>query len=255
MNRNKFLQLLFEPGELTCFATTPYDTALSAQPAENSEFFSINAMQNSRADANVISYRNFLIELDSVPLQQQIALVTAKIPVSTIVFSGSKSYHFIVSLQTPLASEAEYRKVWRGLFEAIPEADKSTKNPSRLSRLPGTIRASTGLMQTLEYVGSRVALAELPKPSNYHTQPETPAANIVFVTQQLNTVLAQGVDNYIEAHFGGRNQFFYWLGKRLSELGQSKEQKKLIVEKFYARLVNKRNFGIVEAFSAARVKF
>lgn len=255
MNQSKFLQKLFEPGEQTCFAADPFATGLATLPDPSAVYFSINAMHTSRADANVLCYRNFLLELDSVPLKEQIALVTAKLPVTSIVFSGGKSYHFIISLREPVTTEAEYRRVWRGLHETVPEADKSTKNPSRLSRLPGVVRPDTGLLQELIYLGDRIALAELPKAKPYNNITSSPAQNIVFVTQQLHQALEQGIDNYIEGHFSGRNQFFYWLGKRLQELGQTREQKKATVDKFYQRMQQKRGFSIREAYSAARVKF
>lgn len=251
----RLLKLLLEPGEQTCFAPTPWGTQIYAGPHPEDLFFSINAMQpeSSRADANVISYRNFLLELDSVPLKDQIALVRSKLPVTSIVYSGGKSYHFIISLRVPLSNEADYRRVVRGLMEAVPEADRTTKNPSRLSRLPGVLRPDTGLMQDLVYLGERVSLEKLPKPTEYR-EPRPQPTNVVFVTQQLLDVLEIGVDNTIANRFGGRNQFFYWLGKRAQELGHTREQKRALVDKFYARLESKKGFSVMEAYSAARVK-
>lgn len=253
-NQQKFLSKLFEAGERTCYAPDAFETAIWPAPTSQDLFFCINALSGPRADANVASYRNFLLELDNIPLPEQIDLVTKRLPVTSIVFSGGKSYHFIVSLLEPVQTEADYRRVWRGLYEAVPEADKSTKNPSRFSRLPGVLRPDTGLYQELVYLGDRIPLAKLPTPAPYR-EPKPAANNILFVTQQLNDALAMGVDNYIEGHFSGRNQFFYWLGKRLSELGHSRTQKKEFVEKFYNRLSNKSGFSITEAYAASRVKF
>lgn len=254
LTREKFLQLLFEPGELTCFTSTPYGTEIKASPGNDDVFFSVNAMHTSRADANVTSYRNFLLELDSIPLAQQIQLVMTRLPISAITFSGGKSYHFIISLKDPLTDEAAYRRVVRGLMEAVPEADKSTKNPSRLSRLPNALRPDTGLLQELVYLGSRVDLEDLPEPAPYH-EPKAEPTSTIYVKKQMLDVLATGVDNYIAGHFSGRNQFFYWLGKRCSELGHTREQKKKVVDDFYARMDNKKGFSIREAYAAARVKF
>lgn len=250
----RFLATLFKPGEQTCFATHPYDVQIASKPAESSLWFSINPLRANRSDANVVSYRNFLLELDSVPLNQQIELVRSKIPVTSIVYSGSKSYHFIISLQEDLPDKAAYRRVIRGLMEAIPEADKSTKNPSRLSRLPFRLRPETNLLQELVYLGSPIPLAKLPEPAPYH-EPKPPAQNVQYVSSQLLEVLHTGVDNYIAAHFSGRNQFFYWLGKRCSELGHTRPEKQKIVDKYYDRLDNKRGFTKAEAYAAARVKF
>lgn len=254
MNREKFLKTLFDPGQQTCYSKDAYGVLLKPSPEDGDVYFSINAMHTSRADANVVCYRNFLLELDSVPLAQQIELVTSRLPVTAITFSGGKSYHFILSLTEPVQTETDYRRIIRGLMEAVPEADRSTKNPSRLSRLPNAVRPDTGLLQELVYLGNRIPLAELPKASPYHEPKELPK-DIVYVTAQLNEVLYQGVDNYIAGHFSGRNQFFYWLGRRLSELGKNKDEKKLLVDKYYEKMENKRNFGIREAYAAARVKF
>ena len=254
VDRKKFLSRLFEPTEQTCFTSNPYGVEVKASPAADDVFFSINAMHTSRADANVTCFRNFLLELDSVPLEKQIALVTSRLPVTAITFSGGKSYHFIISLIEPVSTEADYRRVVRGLMEAVPEADRATKNPSRLSRLPMAVRPDTGLLQELVYLGNRVALDELPEPAPYH-EPKAEAVNISFVKGQLLSALHAGVDNYIAGHFSGRNQFFYWLGRRASELGQTREQKKKLVDDFYAKLDNKKGFSIREAYAAARVKF
>lgn len=254
LTQERFLQLLFESGELTCFSSSPYGTEIKNAPDQTDVFFSINPMHTSRADSNVTSYRNFLLEIDSIPLNQQIQLVTSKLPVSAITFSGGKSYHFIISLKEPLTNESDYRRAVRGLMEAVPEADKSTKNPSRLSRLPNVIRPDTGLLQELVYLGNRVDIAKLPEPAPYHEPKETPK-NIKYVESQLLSVLEMGVDLYIDLHFSGRNQFFYWLGKRCSELNHSREQKKSIVDMFYVKLDNKKGFSVREAYAAARVKF
>lgn len=253
VTQQKFLKLLFEPGEATCFASSPYDTQLALEPTSSTLWFSINPLHTSRADANVTAYRNFLIEIDSMPLKEQIAYVTSRLPVSSIVYSGSKSYHFIISLQTPLQIYSEYIRQAKAILDAVPEADKSTKNPSRLSRLPGVLRPDTKLLQELLYLGQRVPISALPQP--VVEQAKSQAADKLFVTSQLIAVLEQGVDNYIANKFSGRNQFFYWLGKRCSELGQTKAEKRAIVDKFYERLNNKQSFSKMEAYSAARVKY
>lgn len=254
MSREAFLHKLFDVGQQTCFASNPYGTDIKAEPSDGDVFFSINSMHTSRADDNVTCYRNFLLELDSVPLEQQIALVTSRLPVTAITFSGGKSYHFIISLKEPAADETAYRRIIRGLMETVPEADRSTKNPSRLSRLPGSLRPDTGLLQELVYLGDRIKLSELPQPAPYH-EPKVEAKSIVYVKGQLLNVLNQGVDNYIAGNFGGRNQFFYWLGRRSSELGHTKAEKKILVDTFYNKLENKKGFSIREAYAAARVKF
>jgi len=105
------------------------------------------------------------------------------------------------------------------------------------------------------YLGPRINAGDLPKfPQSPHAVEQSRPKNVLFVTQQIREAQELGVDNFIALHFSGRNQFFFWLGKRCSELGQTREQKKRMVESFYNKLQNKRGFSIVEAFAAARVK-
>jgi len=255
MTQQQFLNLLFEPEEQTCFAADPYGITIAKQPLPEHIFFSINAMHTSRKDDNVQSYRNILLELDKVPLEQQVALVTAKLPVSAITYSGNKSYHFIISLLEPMANRTAYDRVVRALMTAIPEADPSTKNPSRLSRLPGVFRPDTGRFQELLYLGKRVSLAELPElPPERPTLSEDRVKHVSFVSAALQEAM-KNPDTYIMAKFSGRNQFFYWVGKRCSELKQTKEQKKQVVDIIYDRLQDKSKFSRREAYAAARVKF
>ena len=234
-------------------------------------FFSINALDPERdhnptepyhapdkprrADHNVTCFRNFLIELDNMPIKEQIEYVTSKVPVSAITFSGNKSYHFIISLMTPFKTLEEYQKFARGLHRLLPKADQSTKNPSRLSRLPGVVRPDTKLLQELVYLGNRINTKDLPEfPTSPHTTERPKSTNVLYVTQQLLEMFDMGPDNFMQAKSMGRNQLFFWIGKRASELGHTREEKRKLVDRAYSRLENKKNFPITEAYSAARVK-
>jgi hypothetical protein len=272
MTQQKFLNLLFDEDQQTCFAKDARGWEVSAAPKPNDIFFSINALSPivdcepteswhrhdlpRRSDKNVICHRNFLIELDNMPLNQQIEYVrSTNLPVSAITFSGSKSYHFIVSLQDPL-NASEYAKLANGLHRLLPAAEKSTKNPSRLSRLPGVIRPETKLLQELVYLGERININSLPAlPPSPHTTERAPAKNVLFITQQLREVQEIGVDNFIAQHFSGRNQFFFWAGRRCAELNFTQDERKNLIQRFYDRLENKKGFSIREAFAAARVRF
>lgn len=271
MTQAQFLALLFDPDQQTCFAKDAKGWSVKSAPEPGDVFFSINALSPicdanpteswhrhdlpRRADHNVICHRNFLIELDNMPLNQQIEYVRSKVPVSAITFSGSKSYHFIISLEQPINS-SDYAKLANGLMRLLPAADKSTKNPSRLSRLPGVIRPETKLLQELVYLGSRLNISCLPElPPSPHTTERPAQKNVLFITQQLREVQEVGVDNFIALHFSGRNQFYYWAGRRCSELNYTQAERKHLIERFYHRMENKKGFSIKEAFVAARVKF
>lgn len=161
---NNFWSTLFEPGEATCFSPDKYGTSLAVEPNNRAVFFSLNAMHTARADANVTSYRNILVEMDSVPLEDQIPYIQSiDMPWSTITYSGSKSYHFIISLYEPCANRADYDELVDRIYTAVgkDKLDTKCKNPSRLSRVPGAIRPDTGLEQKLYKVFYRVPRADL----------------------------------------------------------------------------------------------
>jgi hypothetical protein len=161
-----FLDMLFRPGEATCFAPNPYGTDVSRVeailPLYDAKFFSINPLTAAgRADANVTAYRNFLIELDGGTMDEQLHYIAElEMPWTSCVYSGGKSLHFIIALEESLPDEAAYRRLAAHLHAAVEKADHSTKNPSRLSRLPGVIRPDTGKEQRLIRLNERITLSD-----------------------------------------------------------------------------------------------
>jgi hypothetical protein len=189
--KNTFMSTLFVQGNCTTFGgiyQTKVRNALKIGSAVP-EFFCINALDPyksyvqdkdsrfpSRADINVCSYRNFLFEMDNIDLKDQLRIFKeCGIPFTSIVYSGGKSYHAIVSLEKPLNAAVHtldgiqyYKHVWRRLAAKIDlkasellDGDKGEKfvdyscqNPSRLSRFPGFER--NGVIQELVYLGDRL---------------------------------------------------------------------------------------------------
>ncbi|WP_195397827.1 AAA family ATPase [Holdemania sp. 1001302B_160321_E10] len=93
---------------------------------------------------NVTDYRFALVESDSTDLEKQNAIIhELELPVACLVFSGKKSVHAIVRVDA--ANYDEYRKRVDYLYTVCKknglEIDQQNKNPSRLSRMPGVIRA------------------------------------------------------------------------------------------------------------------
>lgn len=91
-------------------------------------------------DENVTDYRYVLVESDSLPIEQQNALMhDLELPIVTLTHTGGKSLHAIVRIDAQ--SREEYRKRVAYLFEVCEKnglrIDKACKNPSRLTRLPG----------------------------------------------------------------------------------------------------------------------
>ena len=92
---------------------------------------------------NVTDYRYALVESDSMPIEQQNAVIRElELPVAVLVYSGGKSIHAIVKIEAQ--NYDEYRKRVDYLYKVCKEngldIDKQNRNPSRLSRMPGVIR-------------------------------------------------------------------------------------------------------------------
>ena len=91
-------------------------------------------------DENVTDYRYVLVESDSLPIEQQNALIhDLELPVVTLTHTGGKSLHAVVHIGAK--SREEYRQRVAYLFDVCEKnglhIDKACKNPSRLTRLPG----------------------------------------------------------------------------------------------------------------------
>ena len=101
----------------------------------------LNPIKGYREDLNCTAFRNFLVEMDYGPLADQLAYIkTVGLPYSAAIFSGNKSIHFLVSLDTDLPSESVYRTMSEWILNVLTLADPMTKNPSRSIRIPGAIR-------------------------------------------------------------------------------------------------------------------
>jgi hypothetical protein len=130
-----------------------------------------------RAGINISNYRNFLFESDKILLEEQLE-ITPKLfeefPIRLATYSGSKSIHYIISLSDTLISGQAgldcnnnlYKMYWKGLetvlsskiasllsssdlndtFKENPSLifDQSTKDPVKLSRVPGAFREISG---------------------------------------------------------------------------------------------------------------
>lgn len=153
---NTYFDLLFEPQELICVTDTVFGAQTAHIGVSHGQFFCINALNGPRNDANVSSFRNILLEFDQGSIEEQMAIVQeSKMPYTLIIFSGNKSLHVIISLETPLANKTEYALLVHRLYQKFPTCDKSTKNPSRLSRTPFATR-DNGAIQSVISVNTRI---------------------------------------------------------------------------------------------------
>jgi hypothetical protein len=167
------LEFLFRPGELVNFVTTHTvatrpDGAMKANPQGVGETVERNAliacwqyaMPESPAggwlrmnpldghgcqDANVAAYRFALIECDEIPRPLQLSLLARlPLPIAAILTSGGRSLHAWVKVDAPDLDT--YRATVARMLALLARfgVDTRNKNPSRLSRLPGTRRAIGG---------------------------------------------------------------------------------------------------------------
>jgi hypothetical protein len=106
--------------------------------------------------------RNFLVEFDRADIAgagAQMDYVRALgMPWSTAVWSGGKSTHFVISLETPISEEVEYKAIARRVT-AYLKSDTACVNPSRFTRLGGA-RRDNGNEQTILAIQGRVPNAD-----------------------------------------------------------------------------------------------
>lgn len=128
----------------------------------------------SRTDANVSSFRYFLIEADpdgqcvpktaeqiiadsTDPRHSQLKLLAGLIekglPIVSVAYSGNKSFHALVAI-SGIHTLEQWKTEIKGLVYPVLKAmglDGAVSNPSRLSRLPGSKRQSDGTTATELY--------------------------------------------------------------------------------------------------------
>lgn len=187
MSPASWFDVMFDNGDGVCNGETARETQvgiyLEGETDENlvslkGPFLVINPLNpfedaegkvetGRRADANVTKFRTILVEFDKMPVHEQLPFVKEgiKMPFSLATFSGSKSVHFLICLETPLAARREYDQLVARVYKAVggKEAglDESTKNPSRFTRTPNALRAENGETQSLIENNGRVANAAL----------------------------------------------------------------------------------------------
>ncbi len=102
-------------------------------------------------DDDIAEFRFAVIEHDELPKEDQLALLcTLSLPITSIVDSGGKSLHALVPINAPSAEE--YAHAVGELYRALGRLgfDQANKNPSRMTRLPGSWRELEGGQTSLQ---------------------------------------------------------------------------------------------------------
>jgi len=246
MNLVNFYEMLFDPDEYTTVGNM-FENKVCLVHGEHraGEFFCINPLDGARdhgffvnekyseeiprrADLNVIKYRNFLFEIDCLSLEDQLKLFSASgIPFTTLVYSGGKSYHAILSLAEPLDLEphlpesvAAYKHVWKRLAAKIDLAgrklgfeysvgessfvDPACKNPSRFSRRPGE-QGEGRKLQELLFIKNRISadnfvslLSSCPEVFEAKKVEFAKPVQEIYTVDQLRAALPVGLRRFFE---------------------------------------------------------
>lgn len=161
-----FFMTLFDPEDIVCYCKNVYknefDSAKNFNKYKDHSFFCVNPVKSERKNADVQKFRNFLFEIDEISLEEQLIHMKNKgMPCTSLAYSGNKSFHFIISLNEPVEDKEHYDFIANWIHNIIEIADKATKNPARLSRLPNAKREDTGKVQRLLFVYDRVKSEDL----------------------------------------------------------------------------------------------
>lgn len=166
----RYLRKLFNPGESICMTNDVTGTEVLElghhealiEHVSTPRFVALNPMHTRRLDANVTAHRNLLIEFDGMGLEEQAAkLVDLDVPYTTLTFSGGKSLHAVIALSEAVTPEA-YAEIFDYLRIILWQADRTARNPSRLTRVAGATR-DNGVVQELLDLRKRVPVDRVQK--------------------------------------------------------------------------------------------
>lgn len=185
MTNTDFYALLFNPGEGICLGKAAWDNRiypLEDVLTQNWVYFSINPFlidtdlnkmhlkwspgKGRRDQINLTARRNMLFEFDKISREDQVkVLKETKFPFSTLVWSGGKSHHAIISFATSFTNKEEYTAYWLAIAKVLKkfgvDADSQCKDPGRFSRCPGSIRIENNQEQKLISVKARRTREEI----------------------------------------------------------------------------------------------
>lgn len=183
-NTQKHLAALFKPGEETYFGFNDgqHFQEWGSGPIQNvtavdADYVCLNPLNGKKLDSNVTAYRTWLLEFDTIPLQQQLDLLSSLekfISIRSITYSGSKSYHALISLSDDIGFPIGPKGIegYSNLFTALVDAaetvlncpgavDRSNKNCSRYTRLAGGFNHVTKAPQPLIREGALTTSTQL----------------------------------------------------------------------------------------------
>lgn len=256
----KFLDLLFDSNESICVSPNKYAyysiplskfkegsvTLINSKKdlytyrSDRMELVAINPINGWRTDQNVTALRSFLVEIDKGSLKDQLEYIKSlKMPYSACVFSGGKSLHFAITLDSPIGDIETYKYVAKWILKIASEADQQTINPSRSIRVPGIMRLNTKNEQRLVELKGRISLDKLnlwlsdyehlrPPPPIPKDEPRDVNINNISLPIWVAQILHQGVHN-----LGNRNTTWFTIANRIAECGLNEDEAVILLERYY----------------------
>lgn len=228
---SKLLDILFNDGEEVYASPDKYSSKWNEEkqnwdiyrpsvPKEsvdmdNTVLIGINPIHGiKRSDDGVTAFRSFLVEMDGMTLKQQKDYIEQSgLPYSACVYSGNKSLHFAVTLDQDLPDIETYRYLAKWLLASLPNADQSTKNPSRGIRFPG-VRRPGGKEQQLINTEDRVSLAKLKHFLSKHPNARPKEEKILDISYKnedysaLSNWVLMGLKEGFDFGIGRNNRWF-----------------------------------------------
>lgn len=262
------LNLMFRPGETICvspnkygYHSIPLDNALngpitlvptvdstikrgiifedSFEQIDPSQVIlcALNPIKGYREDLNCTAFRNFLVEMDTGSIEDQLTYVKRLgMPYSAAIFSGNKSIHFLISLDIDLPRESVYRTFAEWILNIVTLADPNTKNPSRSIRVPGAFREPGKQQLLLEYQGV-VPMETLALWLNNHpdAKPKERTKNAVPNKVLLDRIKPWVCDLLVNRgiHPPNRNKQWFTVGVEFALSGYSEDDTLEVLRNYY----------------------
>ena len=106
-----------------------------------------------RAEENITSYRHLVVESDHADASQWLAaIVQLPLPIVSLVTSGGRSMHALVTVSARDGTHWRERVARMKPVLVTLGADPAAMSAVRLTRLPGCMRVETGREQQLLYL-------------------------------------------------------------------------------------------------------
>jgi hypothetical protein len=169
-------------------------------------------------------------------------------PYSACVFSGGKSLHFAICLDTPLPNIELYRNISRWILNVVQGADQQTINPSRSIRFPGNMRRVYGKTvvpfeerkeQKLLVIKERISHKEL---FNWLSQYKNKKPKVVKTNKKISeTASLKKLNKWAKTELSngvpaseGRNKTWFALSYEFCLAGYSLSDTYSILETYFA---------------------